>query len=765
MASLSNVFKIIPVAYTNKSEMDNSILWNNQSSNATGLIINTVSNVETNETENFKIIKNLENTELNTEYFNLKGQYLIMSQAPIPKRSKAYMEIEIYNHPRINDLRHLGLMVGVHKNPIHGVLVDDFCMGNVYYTNPYYSKGGSSYIDSTNNMVRATGSRNFLAYVVTERYGLDVYKTYQFKNNTSSNKNTITHSPPLLYNTIGLAVDMNANLITLYVNGNRFYSFSPINFSLSDNNDSSENVNSYIKKIDVSNFYFAIYTVLNNAEIEGFFNLGRTNIKYISELNGYNTLFDLYNTKNNNNINVFDFIISFNVNGDSMKHISYQENTYWDENSKKYLEPAEINLKVNMIFDVIEQYKDLELIFNNANYSNIFVNTKTNKMIDESDLENVSNTENIKEVYIGKAFYTEIKDTTDPDNNRIKEYVCNKTAFNFYNRKYPAIDIGKILPSDTALMKYPIPIFPEIYFEFRCMYGFINSNYEGLPIYIGLTSSYNDGVDLEVLDESTGLYISTISALKIALFRKKSTSSGEVGEGFRIYKYIDDVEEYIGDIELKNPLLIEQGRNIGIRINIINRLITIYNKDYEFGSVTIPEDLNFNFRFKSKPRTIGSGNSSLIKADMIYKNDYYFFFEVEDKNVLKKYSDSGYIICNFGGTNTKLTNSDLLNGISVMSLYDYYNMKIVENIDIPSSNTYTATLFEIAFEIESVSKNYQSYFYIQMEIPDKNKNTSVQLNNLFDTSNIVSDVIKHNNYPDKTFIDIKKLIDNDNNSR
>lgn len=728
----SEIFKIIPIAYNSKSKMDNSILWDNKIFGGSSLIMKKMEFDENNKIKEISNYKELdfENTDLNTEYFKLSGQYLIMSQSPIPKNSNAYMEIEIYSHPKLSDIRHLGISIGVHANPIHGILIDNFCLGNVYYTKPY---NYTNEFSTSDNKV-LYGSSEYLSYIVTENYGLNIIKTYQYKPDSNEE---ITISPPLVYNTIGLSVNMKKNELIIYVNGKKLYSFSPTKFNLNDDdNDSTDD----LKKINTSSFYFAMYTSFTGSEIEGLFNLGKNNIKYLNQINSgseqYSTLFDLYNLK----------YITLKTNTiiiNSDAHEIQNRDSTAEDNS--YTPNIDISGRIQNTENTFETKDNKRNIFfkhNNSIFNYIYINTITN----EVSLTKPNNLDNIEKKYFGRQFYIEKESDNQIDDIAIQ----NTSAFNFYNRYYSYFKTSEI--SDLSIIEFPIPKEIEIYFEFKCMYAYINSEYEGLPLYIGFTDSFTNEIE-----------INEYCYFKIALFRKK-TKEESVNTGFQtICKYNDSIN--IGTLSLINPMIIEQGKSIGIRINLENRLVTIYNRDYEFAYTEIPKELNFDKYIKC----IENDNN---KYRYIVKQCY-FFFQIEDKNVLKQYANSGYIICNFGeDKNLPLINDELLNGENIVSLYDYYNTFIESTYSKTGELSYnhSQNLLYITFNVEINQdniKNYISSFILSFEIKSEIKNINkVDLNTLFNSNNIIEhDASIYNNYPDKSILSLKELIDKDDNVR
>lgn len=908
--TINSFFQIVPVAYASnpKLEMDNSVLWNNKAVLGTNLLIPNLNSSKDNngyETEGFSFVKNKDETDLNTENFKIKGHYLIMSQMPLPKNSKVYMEIEITKQPKIDDIRHLGISLGVHKIPERGILADDFCMGNIYYTKPH---------------PHITQKIDYLDYYVTEKASSDTYKFVtpvrkESKEEINDNGNIIKlwqrpeMPPPGLNKTIGMAIDTSNGIISFYVNGEHFYSFYST-LVKNENDKENDESNNNIGIVNTTNIYFAMYSIFSNIEMEGMFNLGRNTLKYTPS--GYLSLYDAYNYQFYYPVFTIDFKTNI-INADKpprdeidrseTRPQKYQDaidelnnpiNTNKEETLKKienlpayipdshckfdYIPKQENNseyIPYNVTKDENGKEKierELKLIFNNEGYLTVLLDSKTNKLVkvngilsDEDLDENIlkifkkigeysylwvdkatnkvkytqdefeklpvnkqedlkstayqiptgmymnvfidkNSTENSKPIknlvelkneinlsdkqrvrelqdnmivmYIGKTFYLEEEkySYTYEENPETHEYnvvkyvvdvvpVINNSAFYFYNRAYPSINLGSNikLESDLAFINFPIPVFPEVYFEFKCMYGYLSSNYAGIPVRIGITN--------KIYKTDRDVYIDNTSDwFKIDLFRQKASSAENnyMGEGFKTCGYINGTginsssRTINGNIKLKNPFLIEQGKNIGVRINLRENKIILYVRNYEFGTVDIPEDLKFNFNFK-KSTTING------EEQILYTQSYYFFFEIEDENVLKKYADTGYIICNFGNDEIPLYNKELIssNNSNIVSLYDYYNFKLSTYVQLESTQLYkNSNLLTIEFNLVEKESYMEFVFFISFTI-DNNKDDNTQLNTLFNTYNTISDIKEKNQslIPNKTNLDIQELIKNDNNTR
>ena len=635
-------FKIIPIAYTQKKEfiIDNTILWNDKYKEALNAENNQIF-INNNLNENISQ-ENIspDNSDFNTEYFKLKGQYLIMSNEPIPIGKCAYMEIKIYNHPKINDVRHLGLSIGIHKLPTYGIFSDNFCMGNVYYTRPYNAINEFGIENDISKTLY--GSREYLSYKVIEknvmRSGKIINQFIQYKHKNI--QDSIDISPPMKNSVIGLCVDMENNLLTITVNQNVLYTFAP-SFNINEPyEDIDETSPAWLQVIKPSKFYFAMYTIFPDIEIEGEFNLGRTNLlKNIDNIDSktYIPLFSLYNNED---------VIN------------------------------EINEKINIDNKIIDKKKArklynknlIDMIFkhNNCEQSLIYINTVTNE-ISETKIDG----ENIEKIYVGRKFYSEVENNLEKDkteNNTEEDIVNeingesiglkkeNKSAFNFYSRTPNSIFKLNTQVPDLSILINPIPIDKEIYFEFKCMYAYLTNNYEGIPFYIGLTDSIESSI-YNSLDINVNCYF------KIALFRKRS-SSLRLGDGFKI-KYINNRSEIVeknNGINLLRPAKFTQGEYIGVKIDLQHNLIILYINEYIIAKIAIDND------------------SLLHSSNINNNNNYYLFFQVEEeediinnKTILKD-NIAGYIICNFGSNiDSKFVNKNLFNNTDLVSLYDYYN--------------------------------------------------------------------------------------------
>lgn len=176
--------------------------------------------------------------------FDHTGRFLLLSDKAIPKNKAVYIEFTVTSYTVNNDIRHIPLMVGVHKEPSLGILNSDYCLGSLYYTKNSWYTG----IDSV----------SYLAFKVEEKYAS--------RFPIVSYVQEIQAKVPLRKSIIGIGVNMISNSINIYVDGLLFYTFSP----------SVLNMNT-----DEENYYFAIYAPELGKNLKGSINFGRHGVKYL----------------------------------------------------------------------------------------------------------------------------------------------------------------------------------------------------------------------------------------------------------------------------------------------------------------------------------------------------------------------------------------------------------------------------------------------------------------------------------------------------
>ena len=151
------------------------------------------------------------------------------------------MEVTITQHPRNDNIRHIPLYLGVHKEPSMGILANDCILGSLYYTVAQ-------------------------DYEIRERHR---GSTDEAKQNVPKLYARI----PIVNTVIGMGVSIEDNTITFYSDGKLFYSITPTTF---------------IMKNSIDRWYFAIYNELYET-LHGKVNYGRYRTKYLPE--GYTNLY------------------------------------------------------------------------------------------------------------------------------------------------------------------------------------------------------------------------------------------------------------------------------------------------------------------------------------------------------------------------------------------------------------------------------------------------------------------------------------------
>ena len=178
--------------------------------------------------------------------FNVNKLFLMISNYPITGKDKVYFEFTVSSYAASSVVRYFPIYVGVHKEPSSGTLSNDFCLGSVFYS--------------------ITDGK----YSVMEKHK----KTASTK---TRDPGAASFHPPAAKETVGVAIDRWNNQITIYVEGNKLYSFKPSLFNM---------------KNEKAPFYAALYSAVP-ASLVGTFNLGTGGCKYTPK--GYKTIHQLIN--------------------------------------------------------------------------------------------------------------------------------------------------------------------------------------------------------------------------------------------------------------------------------------------------------------------------------------------------------------------------------------------------------------------------------------------------------------------------------------
>ena len=179
------------------------------------------------------------------ETFLCTKPFILLSSKGLPQNKKIYMEVTLTKNIVNKSIRHIPLYLGIHKEPSSGVLANDCVMMSCYYT----------LSEDFDIFERAKGTIPFA------------------KQSVGKLKSRI----PIVNSIIGLGVDMDNNLISIYVDGKLFYEFTSALFNFNDETNGP--------------WYFAVYNKLYES-IGGKVNYGRYKVEYLPE--GYETLYQYY---------------------------------------------------------------------------------------------------------------------------------------------------------------------------------------------------------------------------------------------------------------------------------------------------------------------------------------------------------------------------------------------------------------------------------------------------------------------------------------
>ena len=178
------------------------------------------------------------------ETFTSTKPMAIFCSHPIPKKIKTYLEVKITEHPANKRIRHVPIYLGAHKEPSPGILCNDVIAGAAYYT-----------FDNLDYRIFERGKGNVL---FDEQKAAKIYAKI-----------------PIVDSVIGLGADPQNNQLSIFVDGDLFYSFSPKTLKLNDS----------------ENWFFFIYNEMEET-LSGRFNFGRFGFEH--QPTGYKSLYDYY---------------------------------------------------------------------------------------------------------------------------------------------------------------------------------------------------------------------------------------------------------------------------------------------------------------------------------------------------------------------------------------------------------------------------------------------------------------------------------------
>lgn len=251
---------------------------------------------------------------LDGDNFTVSTPFLILSSQAIPKtNARFYFEVTITSMEKNTIYRYLPIYLGVHKEPSTGVLGNDFCLGSIYYTRRQEIETFENY--------RANG--------YSKHYIVD-----------STNART-----PIINTVLGIGVDMISNTITIYSDGKEYYSFSPEEFNMMN---------------EQGDFYFAICSRVY-ANMSGYINFGKYRTLYKPD--GYWDLYQWFQDRYLYQQDIYGFI----------KYSSGNQNTddYYDKRIKIGFDFNGNITTENELADLTTpHYRKLYVITNESNYKN-----------------------------------------------------------------------------------------------------------------------------------------------------------------------------------------------------------------------------------------------------------------------------------------------------------------------------------------------------------------------------------------------------------
>lgn len=180
-----------------------------------------------------------------------------------PITGKMYFEFTIDSYYPIKSFHNIPIYAGISKEPSFGVLNADFCIGSLFY------KDGED-------------------YDIESKYNATM-------ENYHGSPANIEWRLPGATDVIGVGVDINANQITYFVNGNVFYSYRVPTFNMKDEGNLYFCLwgNTYYKYIKSDNTFRSGNDVYEETKkIEGWCNFGKKSLQYLPL--GYTSIYGMY---------------------------------------------------------------------------------------------------------------------------------------------------------------------------------------------------------------------------------------------------------------------------------------------------------------------------------------------------------------------------------------------------------------------------------------------------------------------------------------
>jgi hypothetical protein len=304
-----------------------------------------------------------------------------------------------------------------------------------------------------------------------------------------------------------------------------------------------------------------------------------------------------------------------------------------------------------------------------------------------------------------------------------EEGVINYHGFTYTDTEYLGGE------DDMAYMKYPVGQDHRIYFEFHSSEASLKEDQMGIPLTIGITKDVDD------------LYK---DAFHINLFHMRT-------DGYHLYTYKDGIGFLAGNYNILNPSAPVQPNEIGVLLDLDINTITIYTE--------------------GTPFTVVGPDITITTFDDLTEPVYFFF-----KAAPEAFSGSGHVIVNMGTRSP----SQMGAGEDPEELDGYYDEDLKWDV---ADNQYINSYWwyynyplreyyyrDLACNMKVISDHipYSKYISSTITVPESREITKTWtpgLNRLNKTYNKVTDTEGRNNKPTISIYDLRKQMEEDDNTR
>ena len=526
-------------------------------------------------------------------HFDYDKPFFMICNVPII--NKTMFELNITDYYEIEEIKHIPLYVGVSSSVSNGIMNNSYCMGSLFYT-------------MTNNRPRYEIRANFNATLED-----DLTYVYGDKYDRNSKTSPVGSRAPGIFDTIGVAVDTDVNIISIYVN----------------------------------------YT------------LDKSKIRYNKPLYKFTPPFDMKTVKN----------LRFCIYSDIFyKKVSYIEETIDDQikkmNDKSKHISGVINFGKSPLSNPVPGYTSLYEEFFNKNFYNNIIDLDIGSKEDPCEVEiawdkfKYIDSDVVSEVDIDNKLETNAEDiklissSTNVDINH--NFIFNIKEDNDIVPISDYGDTNSYVAGSNIFINYPIPKDDKIYIEFVVREAVLKRNTAGIPISFGISNMDPKITQMDVFNITNPNSI-LYKSIRINLYRGSPFIESGINNSSGYYQYhiINNSSQNLNSNSLlvldniESTVTPEEGIIIGIAMDLGNNNITIYANGWLFAKLHFPTDkTKFPFTFDLKRK---------INSIMEYS---YFFLHNEGVFV----GDAN------GNVNIGKTKFAYPVPLGYKSLYDYYNV-------------------------------------------------------------------------------------------